>query len=109
MILLHHPEVELSRELLAALPEGVDVIDCSLAIPDNMVPEYPVSAFPSVVVDVPAYTENRPLFAEDGSFLGMERVTVQARQEPVRMPASWAAVDGYVEYVAARAAANPPE
>jgi 2-methylcitrate dehydratase PrpD len=39
-----------------------------------------------VVVDVPAYSEDRPLFGADGTFMGMARVTVPAHQELVRCP-----------------------
>ena len=99
MILLHHPEVELSRNLLAALPEGVEVIDCS-----TRTPEWPVSAYPSVVVDVPAYTEARPVLGADGEFLGMSDVLVPAHQELVRCPANWDAVASFVAYVKERSA-----
>lgn len=107
MILLHHPEVELSRTLLAALPEGATALDCSTGLPEGYGGPQP-SAYPSVVVDVPAYMADVPKVDELGGLLGMDRVAVPAHQEALRMPANWAAVASYVAYVTARAAANPP-
>jgi hypothetical protein len=101
MILLHNNEAELSRALLASLPAGVEVIEGDGG--------YPVSAYPSVVVDVPAYAEDRPGFGPEGEFLGMVRVLMPAHRETLRLPASWAAVDEFAAYAAARAAQNPVE
>ena len=106
MILLHHTEVELSRALLAALPAGVATLDCSAGIPGDYTGPQP-SAYPSVVVDVPAYMTDAPDLDADGGLLGMTRLEVPAHQEALRMPVSWAAVEEYVAYVTARAAANP--
>lgn len=108
MILLHHAESELSRALLAALPEGVDVVDCAQGLPEDYTGPQP-SAYPSVVVDVPAYMADVPHLDADGGLLGMTRRESPAHQDALRMPASWAAVDEYVAFVAARAAANPVE
>ena len=110
MILLHHPEVELSRELLATLPEGCGCVDWTS---DTQREEYavlsgpPPSAFPSVIVNVPAYAEDRPLFGEGGEFLGMALVTVPAHQEALRLPASWNAVASFEASVAERARLKP--
>lgn len=101
MILLHHPEVALSRALLANLPEGVEVIDGS-AFPEA----YSVSAYPSVVVVVPAYTTQRLAFNEAGEFIGMGDITVPQHDEILRMPASWEAVASFVSFVEARALIN---
>ena len=101
MILLHHPEVELSRALLAELPAGCAVVEGP--------GDYPVSAFPSVVVDVPAYAEDRPQFGAEGEFLGMAAVTVSAHQETLRMPASWAAVQSFVAWAEERSRLRPAE
>lgn len=112
MILLHHPEVELSRDLLAALPEGCGCVDwTSEAQREEYASQCGIdpSAFPSIIVDVPAYAHDVPLLGADGEFLGMGRATMPATQEALRMPASWAAVDGYVDFVNQRAAENPPE
>lgn len=49
MILLHHQESELSRALLAVLPEGVASIDCTGGIPTDYPGPQP-SAYPSVLV-----------------------------------------------------------
>lgn len=100
MKLLHNNEVELSRNLLASLPGGVEVIEGDGG--------YSVSAYPSVVVDVPAHSEERPGVGPEGEFLGMARVDVDAREELLRLPASWAAVESYVAFVQARAQASPP-
>ena len=109
MILLHHKESELSRTLLAVLPDGATSIDCTSGIPADYTGPMGVSAYPSVVVDVPAYSETVPAYDADGGFTGMETRSVAAHQEALRMPASWDAVDEYVAYVAARAAASPAE
>lgn len=111
MILLHHPEVELSRALLATMPEHCDLVDWTSGMArayyaDEVRGPEP-SAFPSVIVDVPAYAEDRPLFGEGGEFLGMARVNVPARQEALRMPASWDAVQSYVAVVEDRARLQP--
>lgn len=100
MKLLHNNEVELSRALLAELPEGVEVIEGDGG--------YAVSAYPSVVVDVPAYSEDKPLFGTEGEFLGMGPGNVPPREEVLRMPASWEAVASYIAFAQARAQDNPP-
>lgn len=84
MKLLHSNEVELSRALLATLPEGVDVIEGDGG--------YPVSAYPSVVIDVPAYIEKRPAFDLEGNLVGVEDVSIPTHEEVLRSPASWQAV-----------------
>ena len=106
MKLLHHPESELSRSLLATVPEGVEVIDWTQPH-DYDGP--PPSAFPSVVVDVPAYSTDMPQYGTDGEFLGMTTQAVAAHQEALRMPASWAAVQSFVASVEERARLSPVE
>lgn len=101
MKLLHNNEVELSRALLANLPEGVEVIEGDGG--------YAVSAYPSVVVDVPAYAEDRPSYGPEGEFLGMEHIDVAGGEEVLRMPAGWDAVASFVVFVQSRAQANPPQ
>lgn len=96
MILLYNEEVELARDLMLTAPAGIDIIEGSGG--------YAVSAYPSVVVDVPAYSEDRPSLGPNGEFLGMERVEVPAHEEVLRLPANWEAVESYVDYVEARAA-----
>jgi hypothetical protein len=115
MILLHHPEVELSRGLLSALPEGCGCVDwtsevqreehMALAAANNGLSP---SAFPSVIVDVPAYSADRPVFGPEGEFLGMEAATVPAHQEALRLPASWDAVASFMASVEDRARLSPP-
>jgi hypothetical protein len=95
MILLHSPEVELSRALLATMPEGCTVIEGSGG--------HAVSAYPSVVVDVPAYIEKRQAINEAGEMTGMEDVSIPSHEEVLRMPASWAAVQSFVDFVESRA------
>jgi hypothetical protein len=95
MKLLHNNEVELSRSLLASAPEGVEVIEGDGG--------YPVSAYPSVVIDVPAYTEQRPAYDAEGNLIGMAPVLVEAHKEVLRSPVSWDAVKSYVGFVEARA------
>lgn len=95
MILLHHPEVELSRTLLGSMPEGVMAVTGDGG--------YPVSAYPSVVVTVPAYIEKRPTLNAAGEFAGVVEVEVPAHEELLRMPASWEAVQSFVDFAEARA------
>lgn len=95
MKLLHNNEVELSRALLANLPEGVEVIEGDGG--------YPVSAYPSVVISVPAYIEKRPAYDADGNLIGVEDVSVDGHEEVLRSPASWEAVASVVAYYEARA------
>lgn len=108
MILLHHPESELSRNLLAAMPDGVTVLDCAQGLPEGYTGPNP-SAYPSVVVDVPAYERDVPELDALGGLLGMTRQAVPAHQEALRMPATWAAVDAYVAFVEERAQRSPVE
>ena len=101
MILLHHPESELSRSLLATLPEGAVAIQGDGG--------HAVSAYPSVVVDVPAYTEARPVLGPDSEFLGMGDVLVEEHEEVLRCPASWDAVASFVAFAAERALRWPAQ
>jgi len=110
MILLHHPEVELSRNLLALLPDTCGCVDWTNDVQRE---EYTISgglspsAFPSVVVDVPAYAEDRAQFGPDGEFLGMVVVTAPAHRETLRLPVSWDAVASFTASVAERALLRP--
>jgi hypothetical protein len=94
MKLLHNKEVELSRALLASLPEGVEVIEGDGG--------YPVSAYPSVVVWVPSYVEERMTYDAEYNITGMENVTVADHEEVLRSPASWDAVRQYLDFVQSR-------
>jgi hypothetical protein len=107
MILLHHPEVELSRNMLATLPQGCACVDWTDPAQVSAYGGPAPSAFPTVVVDVPAYAEDRPLFGADGEFLGLAAVTVPAHQEALRLPASWDAVASFVDSVQDRARLRP--
>jgi len=98
MLLLHNKEIELSRKLLETLPEGTEVIEGA--------GEYPVSAYPSVVVLVPAYVEKRQAINEASEFTGMEDVLVPAHEELLRMPSSWEAVQSFINFVEERTLSN---
>ena len=108
MLFLHHNESELSRALLAALPSGATVLDCTNGLPGGYTGPMP-SAFPSVIVDVPAYAQDVPAYDANGGFTGMTTQNVAAHQVALRLPVSWEAVGQYVAYVAARAAQSPAE
>lgn len=108
MILLHHQESELSRNLLATMPAGTVVVDCSNGIPTYYAGPLP-SAFPSVVVDVPAYSETVEDWDAEWEFKGMRTHTVAAHQEVLRMPANWDAVAQYNAYAEKRTAQSPAE
>jgi len=99
MILIDDGNTELGRALRASLPDGATVQDEPGA--------YTLSAYPSVVVDVPAYMQDERVLDADGGLLGMTRTEVPAHQEVLRLPASWDAVAEYMAFVTARAAANP--
>lgn len=88
MKLLHHPEVELSRSLLASLPSGVEVIEGDGG--------YPVSAYPSVVVTIPANEFQAPVYGPEGELLGVQWTAYDEYEEVIRMPISWEAVAEYV-------------
>lgn len=98
MILLHHPEVELSRTLLTSLPEGVEFVDGDGG--------YLLSAYPSVVVEIPAAEYEAPMYGPDGELLGVQWTGHDAYEEVIRMPVSWEAV---AQYVALKAPAAPVE
>lgn len=94
MKLLHHNESERSRDLLASAPAGVEVIDCGISgipLEYNM-----VSAFPSVVVEIPADEYQVPAYGPDGELLGVAWTGHDAYEEVIRMPVSWEAVAQYV-------------
>jgi len=114
MIVLHNTNDQASIQFVAAHCAGLAVIDwygddtareAYLADSGNPAP----SAFPTVVVDIPAYTETLPSYGDNGELLGVVTVSVPAHREALRLPASMAAVEQYLAYVEARAAANPPE
>lgn len=95
MILLHHNESELSRALLAALPDGATSIDCTGGIPADYTGPQP-SAYPSVVVDIPAKEFQSPQYDVDGGLLGITTTGSPEHEEIIRLPASWEAVNSYV-------------
>ena len=102
MKLLHHNEVELSRNLKATKPEGTEVIDCTTAPPTD----YSVSAYPSVVAIIPADEYQIPSYGPDGELLGVVWTGHDAYEEVIRMPVSWEAV---AQYVAWKTPASPVE
>lgn len=90
MKLLHNKESELSRILLESAPEGLEIIEGSGG--------YPVSAYPSVVVTLPACKFEAPAYGPDGELLGIKWVTSEEFEDVIRMPVSWGAVAEYVEF-----------
>lgn len=106
MILLHHKESELSRNLLATMPAGTTVVDCTNGIPTDYTGPMGVSAFPSVVVTIPANEFQTPVYGVDGELLGVEWTAYDEYEEALRMPISWEAV---AEYVALKTPPPPPE
>lgn len=112
MILLHDPASELSRRLLAELPEDAaaldwpDLADAQRAAFLGLGNPAPVD-LPTVVVRVPAWMNDTPLVAEDGRFLGMGRVAVPEHLEGLRRPASWDAVQSFLDLAEDRARLRP--
>lgn len=124
MILLHHPEAALSRALLNTRPHAdgcaagtgsdpgpcscalVQVVDWSDELARASYAGPAPSALPSVVVAVPAYAEDGPLYGPEGEFLGIGPRSHPSRQEALRLPASWEAVAAYAAFVQARAGAS---
>ncbi len=91
MIILHNPEDKASRDFVEQHGSGHTV----LSYPD-CVAQYPyISAFPSVVVDVPA------TLAVDEAGQPTSEV-IPAHYELVRMPETWSDVDAYLTEVTAR-------
>ena len=89
MKLLHSIEVEASRFLYAKAPEGTVILQ-----PGEH--EYPVSAYPSVVVTIPAAEYEAPMYGPDGELLGVQWTGHDEYEEVIRMPISWEAVAEYV-------------
>lgn len=90
MKLLHDVNSELSRTLLATLPAGATVIEGAGG--------YPVSAYPSVVVDIPVQEVEAPAYGPNGELLGVQLTTIPAHEEVLRMPMSWQSVDEYLAW-----------
>lgn len=97
MKLLHHNESELSRALLATIPEGCELLDCTLGVPQGYSGPSP-SAFPSVVFSVPEKSETEAQYGNDGGLLGVVSMIIPAHEEIIRLPASWEAVNAYVAW-----------
>ena len=91
MKLLHNQEVELSRNLLADAPVDVEIIEGDGG--------YAVSAYPSVVVVLPAEEVYVPVYDSDGGLTGVELTAIDEREVVIRMPASWEAVHDYINFV----------
>lgn len=106
MYLLHEFDDD---PLLSTLPAGCLAINVRTGeIPEGVLyPPLVPGNLPLVIVDAPAYSANIPQY-DGGAFVGMDLVNVPAGQEAILRPASWAAVESYLAYVQARAAANPP-
>ena len=110
MILVHNNHVELSRNLLASIPDGVTSIDCTNGIPtedESLSILQNISAYPSVIIDVPAYSVKQTAYDENSNITGVTTTTVPAHQELLRSPLSWDAVNQYVAFVTERATESP--
>lgn len=88
MLLLHSHESELSRTLLDTLPTCASVVHGDGG--------YPVSAYPTVVVFMPAKEVYLPSFSEEGGLLGMVLTATQECPVLLPMPESWEAVEDYI-------------
>jgi len=109
MKLLHHPESELSRTLLATKPHHSDCAvnngpalepgpcDCNYVEVIEGPGDYAVSAYPSVVIDVPAYSERRRYYDENGNLAGIADCIVPAHEEVLRSPISWEVVNAIID------------
>lgn len=94
MILLHSKEVELSRSLASTAPEGTTIIEGDGG--------YAVSAYPSVVITVPAAQCEAPVYGPEGELLGVQWTGHDEYEEVIRMPVSWEAVQSFVAFIEAR-------
>lgn len=108
MILLHNTESAHSRALADSAPAGCEVIDwygdeAARAAFQAAHPTLSPGAFPSVLVDVPAYAETVMAYDEEGNLTGMEEVARAASETLLRSPVSWGAVDQFNAFTAARA------
>ena len=91
MKLLHSEYVEASRFLRASAPEGTEVLQAGEH-------DYPVSAYPSVVVTLEASEYQIPMYGTDGELLGVQWTGNEEYEEVLRMPVSWDAVLQYVNF-----------
>lgn len=98
MKLLHFEGAELSRTLRDTLPAGVELVDGDGG--------YDISAYPSVVVTIPANEFQTPVYGPDGELLGVQWTAYDEHEEIIRMPVSWEAV---AEYVALKTPPPAPE
>lgn len=113
MYILHNSEDEASRAFIAALPEGHTVIDWyadaqARAEYEAAHPVWPPSAFPSVLISVPAYSFAKAVLDDAGRITGFTRENAPAAFQLLRMPADWSVVEAYQAIVDKRAEDNPP-
>ena len=94
MILFHHPDVELSRNLAANAPAGVEVRDCTGGPGEGIF----VSAYPSVSFKTKPGEQDVPEFNQNGELTGVSKQPVPGYVEMIRLPASWDAVAAYVAW-----------
>jgi hypothetical protein len=99
MIILHSQHDEKSRRFVEKYGEGNEV----LSYPE-CVQRFPyIRAFPSVIIDVPAYHVPAGTISEE-----QEAFNVAAHEELVDTPVEWSEVEEAIEAVNQRAADYPP-
>lgn len=112
MIILHNPLDALSRDFITQHGDGNTVIDWQDEAARGVFlaehPDLSPSAFPSVLIDVPAYSQDETQINALGQITGYERQDIEAHEELLRMPADWSVVEAYQAILARRAEDNPP-
>lgn len=114
MIILHNPLDALSRDFVAQHGDGHTVIDWQdeaargAFLSGHTGTGLSPSAFPSVLVPVPAYSFDAPTLDATGQITGYTKYDVEAHEELLRMPADWSVVEAYQVIVTKRAEDNPP-
>jgi hypothetical protein len=113
MIILHNPYDKYSREFVEqyAVIKGAQVL-----VYPNCMEQYPnVSAFPSVVVEYPAYNVPEQIIEEysdaEDNYYPEETVpsyNVQARTHLIRLPESWDDVQSELDEIERLKKENPP-
>ncbi len=112
MIILHNPLDALSRDFVAQHGDGNTVIDWQDETAREAFlaghPDLSPSAFPSVLVEVPAYSLDAMQTNALGQITGYERINVEAHEELLRMPADWSVVEAFQAILAKCVEDNPP-
>lgn len=101
MIILHSPFDKASRDFVEAYGEGHTVLEYPECV--NQFPN--ISAFPSVVIEVPAY-KTEDTVGENEEF--SPGINIPNYTELLRCPANWQEVEDYISMVNQRAIDSPP-